>query len=114
MLDYNYISLIIQLIGGPFPLFELIAINVLSWKLIAVYLACASFRYYLLLVVRGTIRFESGRRYDCGLAYNLRSVLGERMFLVLLLPFISSKLPTDGYSFQINPNHITAKSEMVV
>ncbi|XP_030237936.1 probable palmitoyltransferase ZDHHC24 isoform X3 [Drosophila navojoa] len=114
MLGYNYTLLVTQLVCGPFPLFELVTINVFSWKLLAVYTTCSAFCYYLPHVLHGTVRFDSGPKYDCGLAYNLRCVLGERMFLVLLSPFIVSELPTDGYSFQINPNHITAKSVMAV
>ncbi|XP_017868438.1 PREDICTED: probable palmitoyltransferase ZDHHC24 [Drosophila arizonae] len=114
MLSYNYTMVVIHLICGPFPLFELVTLNVFSWKLLALYSTCTAFRYYLPHVLHGTVRFDRGPKYDCGLAYNLRCVFGERMFLVLLSPFISSKLPTDGYSFQINPNHITAKSVMAV
>ncbi|ALC40510.1 CG10344, partial [Drosophila busckii] len=55
------------------------------------------------LVTHGAVSADKVRsKYDNGAYQNFRSVLGERWHLVWLSPFIESKLPHDGYSWQVS------------
>ncbi|KAK7495495.1 hypothetical protein BaRGS_00013193 [Batillaria attramentaria] len=53
-------------------------------------------------VVHGQTRYERKKgikEYDQGLWENLRQILGNRMFLVFLFPWIPSSVPGDGTKF---------------
>ncbi|XP_023164674.2 probable palmitoyltransferase ZDHHC24 [Drosophila hydei] len=115
MSQRSYISLIKEVLLGPFPILDLTVLNLLCLKFIAVYGSCVSLYYYTPLVLQGTVRFDRGKhnKYNCGLAYNLKSVFGERMLWVLLSPLLTSKLPTDGCSFKTNSAHLSSANEII-
>ncbi|KAL2748514.1 putative palmitoyltransferase ZDHHC24 [Vespula maculifrons] len=58
--------------------------------------------YHFRLVFSGCVADESNKNrdtYDLGWQQNIKEVLGERWFLTWLIPYMKSKLPHDGITW---------------
>ncbi|KAH8253565.1 hypothetical protein KR032_005999, partial [Drosophila birchii] len=86
-----------------YPSWESFYVVIYDLTLLAFGISSLLLIFHWSIIKNGSVTRERGtRKYDCGRRGNLEMVLGRRMHLTWLSPFVRSDLPHDGVNWEPN------------